>query len=479
MSATQGFSPRTRTDAQLVRFGAEGARAAVAGRRGEVGLELEVTVRRGEGKRAKLNGAPLRAAEQLRSTVVDARLHSRPARRREGPARRAPRVLRPRPRPLRAGAGAAAGRVRRRGGADGTPRCVARAPACLGRDAIEPWSERVATLGAELVAARLEALELLGAGVRRARRRARPRRRGAPLRRRAADARSARRPCSTATSTAASPSLGPHLDDIVLSAAGRDLRSFGSQGEQRLALLALLLAEAETIADRTRRPAAPPARRRAVRARSRAAADPRRARAQRGPGARHRDRCGDAAGRSRPAARGDPGSGAGGRRLSGAGRRADSRRALPRRSGQRRAATRSTAWPAAVGDGDRAQRVAGADSSPTGRSIVHVARRDLGLRADAAGGRDLGAAAGPPEAAVRSGAAAGRRPREDAVDRRRVEAPPSTRARPPRWPPGSRTRPARICCESHKSRARTRLGRPLVLIHFSLPANAEFAGLFS
>jgi DNA replication and repair protein RecF len=37
----------------------------------------------------------------------------------------------------------------------------------------------------------------------------------------------------------------------VLSAAGRDLRSFGSQGEQRLALLALLLAEAETIADRT------------------------------------------------------------------------------------------------------------------------------------------------------------------------------------------------------------------------------------
>jgi DNA replication and repair protein RecF len=46
-------------------------------------------------------------------------------------------------------------------------------------------------------------------------------------------------------------SLGPHLDDVVLSAAGRDLRSFGSQGEQRLALLALLLAEAETIADRT------------------------------------------------------------------------------------------------------------------------------------------------------------------------------------------------------------------------------------
>src|SRR5262249_52346136 len=46
-------------------------------------------------------------------------------------------------------------------------------------------------------------------------------------------------------------SLGPHLDDVVLSAGGRDLRSFGSQGEQRLALLALLLAESETIEDRT------------------------------------------------------------------------------------------------------------------------------------------------------------------------------------------------------------------------------------
>jgi DNA replication and repair protein RecF len=67
--ATQGFSPRTRTDSQIARFGAEGARAAVAGRRGEVGLELEVTVRRGEGKQARLNGAPLRAAEQLRTTV--------------------------------------------------------------------------------------------------------------------------------------------------------------------------------------------------------------------------------------------------------------------------------------------------------------------------------------------------------------------------------------------------------------------------
>ena len=41
---------------------------------------------------------------------------------------------------------------------------------------------------------------------------------------------------------------GPHLDEISQSApATRDLRTFGSQGEQRLAVLALLLAEAELI----------------------------------------------------------------------------------------------------------------------------------------------------------------------------------------------------------------------------------------
>ena len=41
---------------------------------------------------------------------------------------------------------------------------------------------------------------------------------------------------------------GPHRDDVVTLREGRDLRTYGSQGQQRLALLALLLAERETIA---------------------------------------------------------------------------------------------------------------------------------------------------------------------------------------------------------------------------------------
>jgi DNA replication and repair protein RecF len=41
---------------------------------------------------------------------------------------------------------------------------------------------------------------------------------------------------------------GPHRDDIVLSRDSRELRAYGSQGQQRIALLALLLAERDAIA---------------------------------------------------------------------------------------------------------------------------------------------------------------------------------------------------------------------------------------
>jgi len=41
---------------------------------------------------------------------------------------------------------------------------------------------------------------------------------------------------------------GPHRDDLSTSRDGRDLRTYGSQGQQRLALLALLLSEREALA---------------------------------------------------------------------------------------------------------------------------------------------------------------------------------------------------------------------------------------
>jgi DNA replication and repair protein RecF len=88
------------------------------------------------------------------------------------------------------------------------------------RDALEPWTERLAELGARLVEARRELLSELAPGF-------------------------AERDVARGSTGA-----GPHLDDVRIASAGRDLRAFGSQGEQRLALLALLLAEAELVPSR-------------------------------------------------------------------------------------------------------------------------------------------------------------------------------------------------------------------------------------
>lgn len=43
--------------------------------------------------------------------------------------------------------------------------------------------------------------------------------------------------------------VGPHRDDVRIEEAGRELRRFGSQGQQRLGLLALLLAERDALAE--------------------------------------------------------------------------------------------------------------------------------------------------------------------------------------------------------------------------------------
>ena len=47
---------------------------------------------------------------------------------------------------------------------------------------------------------------------------------------------------------------GPHRDDVSTVREGRELRAYGSQGQQRLALLAWLLAEREALADRRQAP---------------------------------------------------------------------------------------------------------------------------------------------------------------------------------------------------------------------------------
>ena len=243
---TQGFSPRTRADQQLVRLGADGARIALAGDRDGRALSLEVTLQQA-GKRAKLNGAPLRSAEQLRAEVATlvftpdrlAVVKGGPAARRAYFDRTLGR-LQPSRASLPVEYAAAVGQ-----------RNAALRRVQVGastREAVAPWTEQVASLGAQLVEYRRDALAVLSPTFAE-----RAGELGLPD---AALDYTGEPPTVDALSSRLErdlergvTGLGPHLDDIAIRSGDRDLRSFGSQGEQRLAVLSLLLAEAEVIAE--------------------------------------------------------------------------------------------------------------------------------------------------------------------------------------------------------------------------------------
>jgi len=245
---TQGFSPRTRADAQLVRFGRDVARIALRGERAGVRLDLEVTLELGSGKRATLNGARLRAAEQLRGEVTT--LVFTPDRLvvvKGGPAARRAyfdRVL-GRLSPARAGLSA------EYGAAVGQRNAALRrvVQGLSSRDALAPWNEQVSALAGELVTGRHETVAAL-----------QPRfaERAAELGLPDAELRYEGEAPTAADLEArvdrdlerGATGAGPHLDDLGVLSAGRDLRTFGSQGEQRLAVLALLLGEAELLEER-------------------------------------------------------------------------------------------------------------------------------------------------------------------------------------------------------------------------------------
>ena len=243
--ATQGFSPRTRQDTQLIRFGETAARVVVDGVRGNAPLELVVTLRQGQAKEARVNGAKLPSPESLRREV--ATLVFTPDRLtvvKGGPAARRAyfdRVL-GRLFPARAA-------VPQDNLAALAQRNAALRRVQLGlsdRHAIEPWTEQVAVLGADLVARRRETLAALTpAFAERAEELGLPAAQlgydADPPTREALEGRLARDLERGATG------LGPHLDDVLIASGDRELRQYGSQGEQRLAVLSLLLAEAELL----------------------------------------------------------------------------------------------------------------------------------------------------------------------------------------------------------------------------------------
>jgi DNA replication and repair protein RecF len=242
---TQGFSPRTRSDGRLIRFGETAAALAIEIDREGVRHRASVRLGQATPKVTELDGGRLQGAEVLRRefpTLVFtpdrlAVVKGGPAVRRAYLDRTLARLLPARAAVPQAYAAALAQRnaALRRTQLGLSP-----------REAVEPWTERASALGASLVAARLETVDKLAPGFEEQLVAL-----GLDGGRLAYDGDpptvaelEGRLDADIARGTTGA---GPHLHDVGIAAGDRELRSFGSQGEQRLALLALLLAEARLI----------------------------------------------------------------------------------------------------------------------------------------------------------------------------------------------------------------------------------------
>jgi DNA replication and repair protein RecF len=242
---TQGFSPRTRHERDLIHFGCREAALALGLTREGVRHEVRMKLTAGSAKTAELDGARLPSAELLRRELPT--LVFTPDRLtvvKGGPAARRAyfdRVI-GRLQPARAGLPQEYAATLAQRNAS-----LRRVQLGLsGRDALEPWTQRLAELGAALVEVRRSTLARLEPGFAE---------RAGELGLAAATLSYEGEPPTVGTLTArleadvmrGSTGLGPHLHDVRIESSWRDLRTFGSQGEQRLALLGLLLAEAELV----------------------------------------------------------------------------------------------------------------------------------------------------------------------------------------------------------------------------------------
>jgi DNA replication and repair protein RecF len=244
----QGFSPRTRSEPRLVRFGEEAARVRLVGESGQSSFETQVDLAPGSTKEVRLNGAALGRTEELRSKLA-ALVFT--------PERLA--VVKGGPIVRRAYLDRMLGRVfpSRAEISPNYSRAVAQRNAALRRvragdselDSVEPWTAQVAALGTELDAARSELAALLGPGFTRICESlglmdALLAYDGTGLTVEELEERLSRDLERAVTGA------GPHLRDASITAGGRELRGYGSQGEQRTAVLAFVLAEAELLTER-------------------------------------------------------------------------------------------------------------------------------------------------------------------------------------------------------------------------------------
>lgn len=248
-----GRSCRTANDRELVRFGAGTTRVVVSAEGGGGMHELAVGFAPGEPKRMSVDGAPVeRLLDSPHRPLVSVFLPDRldlikgaPALRRSHldqfvaalwPARAANR---------RAYAEALAQRNA----------LLARIREGRGsRSSVEVWDRQLAVHAIELMANRRRAAELVAAPFAELADRlgldGEPELRYRP-RSRAADADGFLAELAERFDSDLERGFsghGPHRDELLLSREGRELRVYGSQGQQRLGLLAMLLAERSAIA---------------------------------------------------------------------------------------------------------------------------------------------------------------------------------------------------------------------------------------
>ncbi|MEQ9335865.1 MAG: DNA replication and repair protein RecF [Miltoncostaeaceae bacterium] len=261
-----GVSPRTAREAEMIRAGAEALHVAIeldgpAGRR-----RREIGFAPGRGRRLRLDGEPVRVLADWRARVVLVFMPEE-LRAEKGPPAARRRAL---DRVLAAAEPGYAGELA------GYQRALAQRNALLRRvrsgeaqvAGIEPWERQMAETGAVVALARAAGVDALagpfaawlealggGAGGVLALETDLPREAVAGGTGTVADHLRARWEARRPREIQAAHTLsGPHRDDLLLASASADLRRVGSQGEQRTAALALLLASRDHLRARGARP---------------------------------------------------------------------------------------------------------------------------------------------------------------------------------------------------------------------------------
>jgi DNA replication and repair protein RecF len=245
-----GASPRTSSELRLIRDGEQAARIAAQVRVGDAVHERDVVFEAGKGKQLRVDGSVVRSVDAYaHASPVVTFLPERLLVIRGAPQRRraiVDQLLR------RLVPGAA--QVQRRYAAAVQQRNSLLRRARLGHevsDQLAPWTKQLVELGSSYRAQRADIVARLAPAYA-ARFEQLTEREGATFEevlRGSEDLAGDAESLAASERRRGSTLFGPHLDDLLPRLEGRDLRSFGSAGEQRAALLAFTFASFDLVRD--------------------------------------------------------------------------------------------------------------------------------------------------------------------------------------------------------------------------------------